>query len=129
MNLTIPKNYKSTLTLNETQDAIKYIRDTFQKEFAKEMGLSRVSAPLFVTKASGLNDNLNGIERPVSFDIQAIPDETIEVVQSLAKWKRFALKKYQFKLHEGLYTNMNAILPLSRLRDSSPKTLRVSGEP
>lgn len=109
MNLTIPKDYVSTLSVNETQDAIKYIRDTFQKEFAKQMHLSRVSAPLFVTKSSGLNDNLNGIERPVSFEMQAMPDEVIEVVQSLAKWKRFALKKYNYKLHEGLYTNMNAI--------------------
>ncbi|MCH4266747.1 MAG: aspartate--ammonia ligase, partial [Solobacterium sp.] len=68
-----------------------------------------ISAPLFVTRKSGLNDNLNGIERPVSFDIQELPEERIEVVQSLAKWKRYALKKYGFKLHEGLYTNMNAI--------------------
>lgn len=109
MNLTIPNNYQSTLTVRETQEAIKYIRDTFQREFGKEMHLSRVSAPLFVTKASGLNDNLNGIERPVSFDIQELQGETIEVVQSLAKWKRLALKKYQFQHQEGLYTNMNAI--------------------
>lgn len=93
----------------QTQEAIKYIRDTFQREFVKELGLLRISAPLFVTKSFGLNDNLNGIERPVSFDIQELPDERIEVVQSLAKWKRFALKKYGFKEHDGLYTNMNAI--------------------
>ena len=109
MKLTLPENYSPTLSVLETQDAIKYIRDTFQREFAAEMNLSRVSAPLFVTKASGLNDNLNGIERPVSFDIQEIPDERIEVVQSLAKWKRYALKKYDFPVHRGLYTNMNAI--------------------
>ncbi|MBP3891105.1 MAG: aspartate--ammonia ligase [Solobacterium sp.] len=115
MQVTIPDNYKPTLTINETQDAIKYIRDTFQKEFGKEMHLMRVSAPLFVTKASGLNDNLNGIERPVAFDIQEMPEETIEVVQSLAKWKRFALKKYAFAMHEGLYTNMNAIRRDERL--------------
>lgn len=115
MNVTIPKNYKPTLSVSETQDAIKYIRDTFQKEFGKEMNLTRVSAPLFVTKASGLNDNLNGIERPVSFDIQEMPDEIIEVVHSLAKWKRFALKKYEFGMHEGLYTNMNAIRRDERL--------------
>lgn len=109
MHTVIPKNYDPVLSVMETQQAIKYIRDTFQKEFGKEMGLLRISAPLFVTKSSGLNDNLNGIERPVGFDVQEIPDERIEVVQSLAKWKRFALKKYGFNVHEGLYTNMNAI--------------------
>ena len=109
MKTVIPDNYNPVLSVMETQQAIKYIRDTFQKEFGKEMNLLRISAPLFVTKSSGLNDNLNGIERPVGFDIQEIPDERIEVVQSLAKWKRFALKKYGFNVHEGLYTNMNAI--------------------
>lgn len=109
MNTQIPSNYDPVLSVRETQEAIKYIRDTFQKEFGKEMNLLRISAPLFVTKKSGLNDNLNGIERPVSFDIQEMPGEKIEVVQSLAKWKRYALKKYDFSLHEGLYTNMNAI--------------------
>ena len=109
MNLITPENYEPVLSVMQTQEAIKYIRDTFQREFGKELGLLRISAPLFVTKSSGLNDNLNGIERPVNFDIQELPDERIEVVQSLAKWKRFALKKYGFKEHEGLYTNMNAI--------------------
>ena len=109
MKTVIPDNYNPVLSVMETQQAIKYIRDTFQKEFGKEMNLLRISAPLFVTKSSGLNDNLNGIERPVGFDIQEIPDEKIEVVQSLAKWKRYALKKYGFHEHEGLYTNMNAI--------------------
>lgn len=109
MKLITPENYDPVLSVMETQEAIKYIRDTFQREFGKEMNLLRISAPLFVTNASGLNDNLNGIERPVSFDIQELPDQTIEVVQSLAKWKRYALKKYGFKEHEGLYTNMNAI--------------------
>ena len=109
MNLQIPENYDPVLSVRETQEAIKYIRDTFQKEFGKEMNLLRISAPLFVAKSSGLNDNLNGIERPVGFDIQEMPGEQIEVVQSLAKWKRYALKKYNFALHEGLYTNMNAI--------------------
>ena len=97
------------MTVRETQEAIKYIRDTFQREFGREMNLSRISAPLFVEKSSGLNDNLNGVERPVSFDVPWEPDETIEVVQSLAKWKRMALKRYGFKPGEGLYTNMNAI--------------------
>lgn len=109
MSLTIPKNYDPVLSVRKTQEAIKYIRDTFQKEFGKEMNLSRVSAPLFVSKSSGLNDNLSGIERPVSFDIKEIEGEAYEVVQSLAKWKRCALKKYNFSVHEGLYTNMNAI--------------------
>lgn len=109
MALVIPKNYDPHLTVRETQEAIKYIRDTFQKEFGKEINLERISAPLFVEKSSGLNDNLNGIERPVQFDMAAIPDETIEVVHSLAKWKRMALHEYKFKPGEGLYTNMNAI--------------------
>lgn len=109
MNLQIPEKYDPVLSVKETQEAIKYIRDTFQREFGKEMNLLRISAPLFVTKSSGLNDNLNGIERPVGFDIQEMPGEQIEVVQSLAKWKRYALKKYGFDVHEGLYTNMNAI--------------------
>ncbi|MBR2676194.1 MAG: aspartate--ammonia ligase [Solobacterium sp.] len=109
MKLITPKGYDPVLSIRETQEAIKYIRDTFQKEFGKEMNLSRISAPLFVTKKSGLNDDLNGIERPVSFEMQEMSEERIEVVQSLAKWKRFALKKYGFTVHEGLYTNMNAI--------------------
>ena len=99
MNLQIPENYDPVLNVKETQEAIKYIRDTFQREFGKEMNLLRISAPLFVTKSSGLNDNLNGIERPVSFDIQEMPGDKIEVVQSLAKWKRYALKKYGFEVH------------------------------
>ena len=109
MALVIPKNYDPHLTVRETQEAIKYIRDTFQKEFGKEMNLERISAPLFVEKSSGLNDNLNGVERPVQFDMAALKGETIEVVHSLAKWKRMALHEYKFKPGEGLYTNMNAI--------------------
>lgn len=108
-SLIIPENYDPHLTVRQTQEAIKYIRDTFQKEFGKEMCLSRISAPLFVSEASGLNDNLNGVERPVSFDIKAFGDKEFQVVQSLAKWKRFALKLYGFGPGEGLYTNMNAI--------------------
>ena len=108
MALIIPENYDPHLSVRETQEAIKYIRDTFQKEFGREMHLERISAPLFVTRESGLNDNLNGVERPVSFDI---PDAHMEaqVVHSLAKWKRMALKEYGFQPGEGLYTNMNAI--------------------
>ncbi len=109
MELIIPEHYDPRLDIRETQDAIKYIRDTFQKEMGREMHLERISAPLFVEKSSGLNDNLNGVERPVSFDMAAIPGETMEVVHSLAKWKRMALKEYGFQPGEGLYTNMNAI--------------------
>lgn len=109
MELIFPKDYDPKLTLKETQEAIKYIRDTFQKEFGRELNLLRISAPLFVENKSGLNDNLNGFEKPVSFTMRTIPDDTIEVVHSLAKWKRMALKKYGFSMHEGLYTNMNAI--------------------
>ena len=109
MNLILPENYDPRLGVRQTQEAIKYISDTFQKEFGKEMNLERISAPLFVEKSSGLNDNLNGVERPVSFDMAAIPGETIEVVHSLAKWKRMALHQYGFQPGEGLYTNMNAI--------------------
>ena len=109
MELIIPKDYDPRLSIRETQDAIKYIRDTFQKEMGREMHLERISAPLFVEKSSGLNDNLNGTERPVSFDMLGIPGETLEVVHSLAKWKRIALKEYGFQPGEGLYTNMNAI--------------------
>lgn len=109
MALILPENYDPRLSVRETQEAIKYIRDTFQKEFGREMNLERISAPLFVEKSSGLNDDLNGVERPVQFDIAGIPGETIEVVHSLAKWKRMALYRYGFKPGEGLYTNMNAI--------------------
>ena len=109
MNLIIPKNYDPKLNVRQTQQAIKYIRDTFQKELEREMGLERISAPLFVEKNSGLNDDLNGVERPVSFDLASSPNEIVEVVHSLAKWKRMALYKYGFNPSEGLYTNMNAI--------------------
>ena len=109
MKLIIPETYESGLTMRETHEAIKYIRDTFQKEFAKQMNLSRISAPLFVEKSTGLNDDLNGIERKVSFDTKEEPGTELEVVQSLAKWKRAALGRYGFEPGEGLYTNMNAI--------------------
>ena len=109
MELILPENYDPRLTIRETQDAIKYIRDTFQKEMGREMHLERISAPLFVERSSGLNDNLNGTERPVDFDMLGLPGETLEVVHSLAKWKRMALKEYGFQPGEGLYTNMNAI--------------------
>lgn len=100
--------YKPTMTQKETQKAIKLIKVFFEHELSERLNLTRVSAPLFVEKESGLNDDLNGVERPVSFDILDTGRE-VEIVQSLAKWKRKALKDYEFTLGEGLYTNMNAI--------------------
>ena len=108
-NLMIPKDYKSALDLYDTQIGIKTVKDFFQNQLAKELHLLRVSAPLFVEPSSGLNDNLNGVERPVSFGIKEQGDAPAEVVHSLAKWKRFALKKYGFSMGEGLYTDMSAI--------------------
>lgn len=109
MAFVIPEGYKPKMNVRVTQNAIRFIHDAFTVDFGKELNLERVSAPLFVTKASGLNDNLNGIERPVSFDIPSVPVNDVEVVQSLAKWKRNALGEYGYKPGEGLYTNMNAI--------------------
>ena len=106
---TIPEGYKSLLTVQETERAIKYVKDTFEHTFADAMRLLRISAPLFVSSASGLNDNLNGVERPVSFKIKDMEETDMEIVHSLAKWKRQALKMYGFEMHEGLYTDMNAI--------------------
>ncbi len=103
------KSYKPTLGIRETEVAIKSIKDFFEARLAKKLNLTRVSAPLFVHKATGLNDNLNGVERPVSFDALSIKDKEMEIVQSLAKWKRQALKRYGFAKGEGLYTDMNAI--------------------
>ena len=108
-NLIIPKNYKSALNLHDTQIAIKTVKDFFQTLLAERLNLSRVSAPIFVDPDSGLNDNLNGIERPVSFGIKEQDEKPAEIVHSLAKWKRYALKKYGFSVGEGLYTDMNAI--------------------
>ena len=105
----IPKDYHSELNLHDTQIAIKTVKDFFQNLLSQRLNLSRVSAPLFVDPDSGLNDNLNGVERPVTFDIKEQNGREAEVVQSLAKWKRYALKKYGFSYCEGLYTDMNAI--------------------
>ena len=106
----IPEGYRSELGVRETEKAIKEIKDYFQESLAHKLNLQRVSAPLFVDRESGLNDNLNGIERPVSFDIgEDRNGHTYEIVQSLAKWKRLALKRYGFEHGEGLYTDMNAI--------------------
>ena len=105
----IPKNYESHLNLHDTQIAIKTVKDFFQNLLSQRLNLSRVSAPLFVDPDSGLNDNLNGVERPVSFGIREQNEKPAEIVHSLAKWKRFALQKYGFSVGEGLYTDMNAI--------------------
>ncbi len=107
--LKLPEGYKSELNLYDTQIAIKTVKDFFQTLLAERLHLLRVSAPLFVDPASGMNDNLNGIERPVTFDIMDLDGRNAEIVQSLAKWKRYALKKYGFHIGEGLYTDMSAI--------------------
>lgn len=105
----IPDGYQSALNLYDTQVAIKTVKDFFQQTLTQRLNLLRVSAPLFVTPASGLNDNLSGVERPVTFGIKERGDAPAEIVHSLAKWKRYALKKYGFSYGEGLYTDMNAI--------------------
>ncbi|MBR0412762.1 MAG: aspartate--ammonia ligase [Eubacterium sp.] len=103
-----PENYKTQLTQRETQYAIKTVKDTFQLKLSKSLNLDRITAPLMVTKASGINDDLNGVERKVHFTMKNIDGEA-EVVQSLAKWKRMALYKYGYEHDEGIYTDMNAI--------------------
>ena len=108
-HLIVPENYEPAIGLRETQVAIKIIKDFFQRELAKQLNLTRVSAPLFVLPESGLNDNLNGVERPVSFGIKEQKDRPAEIVHSLAKGKRMALKQYGFQPGEGLYTDMSAI--------------------
>ena len=113
----IPKGYSPRLSVMETEIAIKLIKDTFERRLAENLGLTRVSAPLFVGPDSGLNDNLNGVERPVRFDLLHFGCE-VEIVQSLAKWKRMALKRYGFPPHSGLYADMNAIR-----RDEQPDNL------
>lgn len=109
MSIIIPEGYKSPGTIKDTEIAIKEVKDYFERMLAKEMNLTRVSAPLFVSPDSGLNDNLNGVERPVIFGIKEQNDKEVEIVHSLAKWKRKALGDYGFKKGEGLYTDMTAI--------------------
>ena len=108
MKLIIPQNYNPVLNLRDTEIAIKLVKDFFETELARALNLARVSAPIMVTPESGLNDNLNGVERPVAFDVKET-GQIAEIVHSLAKWKRQALKVYGFKPGEGLYTDMNAI--------------------
>lgn len=105
----VPEGYKANLDIIETEIAIKKIKDFFERELAKALNLTRVSAPLFVRKSSGLNDDLNGNEEPVGFNLKNDSDARIEIVHSLAKWKRLALKKYGFKIDSGIYTDMDAI--------------------
>ena len=110
----IPKGYHPVLDAYDTQRAISYIKDTFQQEFSSALNLKRVSAPLFVPENSGLNDNLSGRERAVSFDIPAVGSNA-QVVHSLAKWKRLALKRYDFTIGNGLYTDLNDIRRVEEL--------------
>lgn len=109
MSIIIPEGYKSALNIKDTEKAIKRVKDFFQRELITQLNLSRVSAPLFVDASSGLNDNLNGVERPVAFDLKEQKNREMEIVHSLAKWKRMALGQYGFSVGEGLYTDMNAI--------------------
>lgn len=111
MKLNIPQNYKPLLDLKQTEKAIKVVKDFFELSLASELRLRRVTAPLFVLKGTGINDDLNGIERPVSFPIKDMNDSVAEVVHSLAKWKRMMLADYKIELGYGLYTDMNAIRP------------------
>lgn len=108
-NIYIPEGYASALNNKENQIAIKRVKDFFERELATQLNLYRVSAPLFVAPESGLNDNLNGVERPVSFGVKEQAERPMEIVHSLAKWKRMALARYGFREGEGLYTDMNAI--------------------
>ncbi len=108
-NVIIPRHYLSKLELLETEVAIKAAKDTFEAQLSAALGLTRVSAPLFVRPESGLNDDLNGVERPVQFDILDVDGAQVQIVQSLAKWKRMALAAYGFGPGTGLYTDMNAI--------------------
>ncbi len=108
-NLILPAHYENKLDVISTEVAIKYVKDLFEKRLAHHLNLMRISAPLYVRKSSGLNDNLSGVERPVTFDIKEIENEEIEIVHSLAKWKRMALKRYNIGYGKGIYTDMNAI--------------------
>ena len=107
--LKIPDGYKPKMTVRETEKAIKFVKDAFQRNFVKNFGFERVSAPLFVVSKTGVNDDLNGVERAVRFDVLEQDGREAEIVHSLAKWKRIALKRYGFRGGEGLYKDMNAI--------------------
>lgn len=111
MKLIIPKNYSALLNLKETEKAIKTIKDFFQENLSAELKLRRVTAPLFVQRGTGINDDLNGIERPVSFPVKDMEGTTAEIVHSLAKWKRMMLADYEISNGYGIYTDMNALRP------------------
>lgn len=104
-----PNGYRPLMDQKHTEKAIKFVKDTFERELSGELYLSRVTSPLFVPQGSGLNDELNGTERPVSFKVPNLENQTLEIVHSLAKWKRMALADYHFSSNTGLYTDMNAI--------------------
>jgi len=110
-DLIIPTGYQSILDTDQTEKAIKLVKDTFQSQFSAELNLKRVTAPLFVLKGTGINDDLNGTERKVTFPIKDMNDVQAEVVNSLAKWKRMALADYGIEKGNGIYTDMNAIRP------------------
>jgi len=107
----VPRGYEAALGVLETEAAIKFLKDHFQAELSRRLGLQRITAPLFVRADSGVQDNLNGIERPVAFEVKAEGNVRYEIVHSLAKWKRHALHKYGFGIGEGIYTDMNALRP------------------
>ena len=109
MGLKLPKDYKDKLDIMETQIAIKKLKDYFELRLSRELNLTRVSSPLFVLPETGMNDNLNGVEKAVNFNVPSLNNKNAEIVQSLAKWKRMALKRYGFSAGSGLYTDMNAI--------------------
>lgn len=109
MKLYLPENYKSKLDLKQTEKAIKFVKDFFQENLSAELHLRRVTAPLFVLKGTGINDDLNGVERPVTFAVKEMNDAKAEVVHSLAKWKRLILAQYGIPIGYGIYTDMNAI--------------------
>ena len=111
MKLVIPRNYQSILTLKETERAIKMVKDFFESNLAAELKLRRVTAPLFVQRGTGINDDLNGIERPVSFEVKDMDGTVAEIVHSLAKWKRMMLADYEIANSYGIYTDMNALRP------------------
>ena len=111
MDTIIPEGYRAAADICETERLIKFLKDHFEQALARRLNLRRITAPLFVTVDSGIQDNLNGVERPVRFQVKAVGDKDCEIVQSLAKWKRYALYEYGFQVGEGVYTDMNALRP------------------
>jgi aspartate--ammonia ligase len=114
----IPPDYKATMGIVQTERAIKFVKDHFESCLSRRLRLHRITAPLFVTADSGIQDNLNGVERPIGFQVPAAANAACEIVQSLAKWKRLALHKYGFQVGEGIYTDMNALRPDEAVLDN-----------